>query len=149
MADKVVPSLLLSIVSGRVKYTVSPLTVALTAISSLTPVPTVESPSQRTEETRKLERLLLDPEFTRVVFGKTSGPLGFLFTCVLYSSISDGIANRSIDDALFLNPRMTDAASPKVVPLVICVERSPSLMTGSKTSAWVTIRKGSLKVPAP
>ena len=49
-----------------------------------------------------------------------------------------------MDDALFVNPRMTDAASRKVVPLVICVERSPSSITGSKTSAWVTIRKGSL-----
>ena len=144
MADKVDPSLLLSIVSGRVKYTVFPSTVALTAIFSLTPVPTVESPSQLTEETRKLERVLLDPEFTRFVFGKTSAPLLFLFTCCLYSSISDGIANRSIDDALFLNPWMIDAASGKVLPLVICVETSPSLMTGSKTSAWVTIRKGSL-----
>ena len=149
MADKVDPSLLLSIVSGKVKYTVFPSTVALTAISSLTPVPTVESPSQRTEETRKLERVLLEPEFTRVVFGKTSAPLLFLFTCCLYSSISDGIANRSIDDALFVNPWMIDAASRKVVPLLIVVKTSPSLMTGSKTSAWVTIRKGSLKVPAP
>ena len=46
-------------------------------MSSLTPEPTVESPSQRTEETCKLERELPCPELTRVVFGKTSGPLGF------------------------------------------------------------------------
>ena len=87
---------------------------------SWSPVPnSVAFPTQFTEATRKFARLLLCPEATRLVFGRTSAPLPFWFTCILYPSISSGIANLSTVDDTLAKPWITDAAEGIGAPLAI------------------------------